>query len=130
MDDNKDAMSKAIDKLKPVITQLSFGSVMGYCSGYATKKIGKAAAFAVGVGFICMQGLVSTGYLNINWGKVKDDAIKSVDTVSTLTFLTVLYLGNTLLIGSVHFSKKLSLVCTNDNIYNYRMAMELLEPTT
>lgn len=84
-------MAKAIDTLKPILTKLTFGSLMGYCSGYATKRIGKAAAFAVGVSFMVMQGLVSTGYINIDWGKVKDDAIKSVDTVSSLLIFDCMY---------------------------------------
>jgi uncharacterized membrane protein (Fun14 family) len=82
MVENKDPVSSAIDKLKPVLAKLGFGSIMGYCSGYATKKVGKMAAFAVGVGFIFFQGLVSTGYITIDWNKVKDDAVKKVDTVS------------------------------------------------
>ena len=91
MVENKDPMAKAIDTLKPILTKLTFGSLMGYCSGYATKRIGKAAAFAVGVSFMVMQGLVSTGYINIDWGKVKDDAIKSVDTVSSLLIFDCMY---------------------------------------
>mmetsp|Transcript_48184 Transcript_48184/g.73356 ORF Transcript_48184/g.73356 Transcript_48184/m.73356 type:complete len:124 (-) Transcript_48184:79-450(-) len=80
MVENKDPMETAIDKLKPIISQLGFGSVMGYCSGMAMKKIGKAVAFAVGVGFIAVQTAVSAGYIDVDWGKVKDDSMKKLDT--------------------------------------------------
>ena len=35
--------------------QLSLGSVCGFCSGYALKKVGKTAAFIFGIGFISLQ---------------------------------------------------------------------------
>ena len=79
-----DAMTSAIDRAKPILAKLSFGSVVGYCSGMAVKKFGKVAATAIGAIFICLQTCASYGYLSINWGKVKDDAIKKVDTVSTV----------------------------------------------
>jgi uncharacterized membrane protein (Fun14 family) len=83
MVENKDPMETAIDKLKPIISQLGFGSVMGYCSGLAMKKIGKAVAFAVGIGFIAVQTAVSGGYIDVDWGKVKDDSLGKLDTVRT-----------------------------------------------
>ena len=84
----QDPVETAIDKLKPVLSQLGFGSVMGYCSGMALKKIGKAVAFAVGVGFICIQGAVSTGYIDVDWNKVKKDSLSKLDTVRSLTCVT------------------------------------------
>ena len=84
MVENKpDPVEQALEKLKPLLSGLSFGSVMGYCSGYAFKKVGKAVAFVVGVGFIGLQAVVSTGYIDVNWGKMKEDALKKVDAVST-----------------------------------------------
>jgi len=35
--------------------QLTLGSVCGFCSGYALKKVGKTAAFIFGIGFISLQ---------------------------------------------------------------------------
>mmetsp|Transcript_27977 Transcript_27977/g.41321 ORF Transcript_27977/g.41321 Transcript_27977/m.41321 type:complete len:124 (+) Transcript_27977:76-447(+) len=80
MVEDKDPVESAIDKLKPVLSKLSFGAVAGYTSGYATKKIGKAAAFVAGVGFIIFQSLAVAGYIDIDWLKIKDDAVKSIDT--------------------------------------------------
>jgi len=77
-----DAVEAAIEKLKPILSKLSFGAIMGYTSGYATKKVGKVAAFVVGAGFIFLQSLAVAGYIEIDWMKIKDSAIKKCDTVS------------------------------------------------
>lgn len=85
MVENKpDHVETALDKLKPMLQELSFGGLMGYCSGLAMKKIGKAVAFVVGVGFVGLQGAVYGGYLDVDWMKIKDDALKPLDTVSIL----------------------------------------------
>jgi hypothetical protein len=55
---------------------------MGYCSAMAMKKIGKAAAFIVGVGFFGVQVAAHLKYIDVDWNKVKDDALKPFDTVS------------------------------------------------
>ena len=89
--DDSDPVSKAIDKLKPILSKLTFGSFVGYCSAYATKTAGKAAALAIGFGFIFFQGLVYAGYIDIDWGKVQSDAIKTVDTVSFVGDLSMSY---------------------------------------
>jgi uncharacterized membrane protein (Fun14 family) len=75
-----DPMTIAIDKAKPIIAKISFGSIMGFCSGYALKQAGRVAAVVLGAGFIAVQTCVSYGYIHVNWDKVKDDAIKKVDT--------------------------------------------------
>merc|ERR1711935_488510 len=77
---DSDPTSSAIDLAKPVLAKMSFGSIMGFCSGYAMKKVGKAAAVVLGCGFVAVQTCVSYGYLNVDWKKVKDDAVKKVDT--------------------------------------------------
>lgn len=82
VENKNDVVETALDKLKPVIAKLGFGSICGYTSGYATKKIGKGVAFVAGCGFIFLQVLAVSGYIEIDWMKVKDDAKKRVDTVS------------------------------------------------
>jgi len=77
---SSDAMTIAIDKAKPIIAKVSFGSLMGFCSGYALKQVGKIAAVVLGAGFIAVQTAVSYGYIQVNWDRVKGDAIKKVDT--------------------------------------------------
>ena len=81
MVENNDPVETTIDKLKPMISQISFGSFVGYCSGTALKRIGKVIAFAIGVSFIGLQSAVSAGYIDVNWEKVQEDAIKPIDTV-------------------------------------------------
>lgn len=82
VENKEDPTSKALDQLKPYVTQLSFGSVMGFCSGYALKKIGKAAAVVVGCGFVALQTCVSFGYLKVDWARLSEDAQKKLDKVS------------------------------------------------
>jgi uncharacterized membrane protein (Fun14 family) len=61
---------------------------MGYTSGYAAKKIGKAAAFAVGLGFIILQSfrLLRIPLKLIRMKELRIQAIQTVDTVR-LSFL-------------------------------------------
>lgn len=52
---------------KEIGTQLTFGAAAGFCSGYALKKVGKAAAFTFGAAFIAVQvlryyGVIGDGY--------------------------------------------------------------------
>ncbi len=78
-----DAVERALDALKPVVTKLSLGGVMGYCSGMALKKVGKAMAFVVGLGFVAVQSAAYAGYIQVHWGKIADDSIvKRLDSVS------------------------------------------------
>uniref|UniRef100_A0A7R9ZDX5 EF-hand domain-containing protein n=1 Tax=Pseudictyota dubia TaxID=2749911 RepID=A0A7R9ZDX5_9STRA len=66
--------------MKPAMGKLTFGTLVGYCSGVAAKKVGKAVAAAIGFGFIALQGIAYAGYIDIDWKKVKDDAVKKIDT--------------------------------------------------
>ena len=81
MTEKKDMVEQILDKANPLLANLSFGAIMGYSSGYALKKVGKALAFIIGIGFISLQTAISYGYIEgINWTKVRDDAAKQMDT--------------------------------------------------
>ncbi|CAB9529868.1 FUN14 family [Seminavis robusta] len=80
MTEKKDPVENAIELAKPLLAQLSFGAAMGYCSGMAMKKVGKAVAFGVGVIFIGLQAAASTGYIAVDWAKISDDTMKKLDT--------------------------------------------------
>jgi len=54
---------------------------MGYCSGMAFRRVGKAVGVVVGVGFIGLQSAKSMGYIDVDWNKIRDDAIKPLDKV-------------------------------------------------
>ena len=69
----------------PVLQQVSFGGVLGYCSGYALKQLGKATAFVVGIGFLGLQTAQHYGYIEVDWVKVRDDALKPLDTVRRIS---------------------------------------------
>lgn len=79
MTEKKDYVEQAIEKAKPFLQKLGFGSVMGYCSGLAMKKVGKALAVTIGVGFIALQTVVSLGYIEVDWNKLRLDFVKKVD---------------------------------------------------
>ena len=51
---------------------MSFGSLAGFCSGYALKGIGRAGAFTVGCLFMGLTGLQRAGYIEVNWNKVAE----------------------------------------------------------
>ena len=79
---NDDPINQLIDKAKPHLSTITFGGVVGYCSGAAAKQIGKAVAVMAGLIFIVVQSAVYTGYVAVDWEKVKDDALAKVGTVS------------------------------------------------
>jgi uncharacterized membrane protein (Fun14 family) len=79
MTENKDIIERAIDQAKPILSNLSFGAIMGYCSGSAMKKVGKALAVVIGVGFIGLQTAVSAGYIEVDWAKISGGLLTKMD---------------------------------------------------
>ena len=80
MGEEKDKIEELIEASKPVLAKIGFGSIMGYCSGMALQKVGKAVAFVVGMGFIALQSAASMGYIQIDWKKVQLSIKTNVDT--------------------------------------------------
>jgi uncharacterized membrane protein (Fun14 family) len=80
MTEKKDLVEEAIEKAKPILQKLGFGAIMGYCSGIAMHKVGKVLAVTIGVGFIGIQTIVSFGWIEVDWVKLKIDFIQKVDT--------------------------------------------------
>mmetsp|Transcript_3244 Transcript_3244/g.3602 ORF Transcript_3244/g.3602 Transcript_3244/m.3602 type:complete len:122 (-) Transcript_3244:375-740(-) len=76
---NKDD-DMTLEKAKPILAKLSFGSIVGYCSAAAAKTVGKAAAVLAGLSFIVVQSAVYSGYVEVDWEKIQGDAIKKIDT--------------------------------------------------
>jgi len=52
---------------------------MGYCSGFALKKVGKVAALVCGAGFMALQGLSYAGYINIDHSKLQKEVEGMMD---------------------------------------------------
>lgn len=59
-----------------------FELAMGYFSGMAFRRVGRAVGVVIGLGFMGLQTAKSMGYIDVDWTKIKDDAIKPLDTVS------------------------------------------------
>ncbi|ORX60593.1 hypothetical protein DM01DRAFT_1281911 [Hesseltinella vesiculosa] len=51
--------------------ELSFGMVLGLCTGYLIKKVGKLFALMVGVGFVFLQYLSFNGFITVNWDRME-----------------------------------------------------------
>ncbi|KAF9177359.1 hypothetical protein BGZ51_008861 [Haplosporangium sp. Z 767] len=47
--------------------ELSFGTAMGVCSGFLFKKLGKMFLLVAGLGFVSLQMLANSGYIQVNW---------------------------------------------------------------
>ncbi|CAI5732448.1 unnamed protein product [Hyaloperonospora brassicae] len=74
-----DSVDKKIDAVLGNCGELTLAGSLGFCSGYALKLVGKAAALAVGLVFIVGQVAAYNGYIDIKWGKLQKDAIDRVD---------------------------------------------------
>ena len=72
---------KILEKARPIAANVTFGGLMGFCSGFALKKTGKAIAYLVGITFVALQIAVAYGYINVNWAKIEDDTMKKLDQV-------------------------------------------------
>ena len=54
--------------------QLGFGGVAGMMVGYASKKVTKLVALALGLLFITVQGLVYLKFVSVDWNAVQQTA--------------------------------------------------------
>mmetsp|Transcript_8509 Transcript_8509/g.15380 ORF Transcript_8509/g.15380 Transcript_8509/m.15380 type:complete len:136 (-) Transcript_8509:346-753(-) len=64
---------------KPLLSKLTFSSFMGYCSAFTAKKIGKGMMFIAGLGFMTLQGLAYTGWVDVNWKEVEKSVVNKID---------------------------------------------------
>jgi len=58
---------------------VSFGTVMGFCTGYALKQAGKAAAVTGGAFFMGLTAAEKAGFVTVHWEKVKETTMKQLD---------------------------------------------------
>lgn len=72
-------MSVTPGKGAPWQAVLGAGGVLGVSSGYAAKKIGKAALFATGVAVLFLQFLASRGVISVDWTRVGDKVTEQLD---------------------------------------------------
>jgi FUN14 domain-containing protein 1 len=79
MTEKKDVVETAIEKAKPILMNVSFGGIMGYCSGVALHKIGKSIAVIIGGGFVALQLAASLGYIDVKWENIQKSASEKID---------------------------------------------------
>lgn len=60
-------------------SQVGFGFVMGYSSGFCLKKVSKVVAFVAGGSFILLQSLSYSRYIDVNYKALQKDAEKIMD---------------------------------------------------
>lgn len=68
-----------VEQVTSRLGDISVGTGLGFCSGYALKQVGKAAAVTVGALFVLVQVASAKGYIDVNWKKVEKDVITAVD---------------------------------------------------
>eukprot|EP00931_Biecheleriopsis_adriatica_P113530 TRINITY_DN88596_c0_g1_i1.p1 TRINITY_DN88596_c0_g1~~TRINITY_DN88596_c0_g1_i1.p1 ORF type:complete len:194 (+),score=47.50 TRINITY_DN88596_c0_g1_i1:75-584(+) len=73
-------LPSSMEELVPLGESISVGGLSGFCSGFALKKVGKAAAVIFGGIFALQQALAYNGYVTVNWEKVEKDMSKLLDT--------------------------------------------------
>src|SRR5690606_35894123 len=59
--------------------ELSFGTAMGFCSGYLCKKLGKVMILVTGVAFVSLQLLANSGYITVHWLKFEEKFKEQLD---------------------------------------------------
>ncbi|KAJ8656019.1 hypothetical protein O0I10_008241 [Lichtheimia ornata] len=59
--------------------ELSFGAVLGVCTGYLIKKVGKLFALAIGAGFIFLQYMSFKGYITVHWDRLEGGYQRRLD---------------------------------------------------
>ncbi|XP_037959501.1 FUN14 domain-containing protein 1A isoform X2 [Teleopsis dalmanni] len=64
-------------------SQILIGATTGWVTGFATMKVGKFAAFAIGGGIILLEVAHQEGYIQIDWSKVTKKIDNVTDKVET-----------------------------------------------
>ncbi len=62
-----------------VPTEISYGFVCGFSSGFALKKIGKVASIVFGLGFVTLQTLSYSGYVQVDHSVLQKNVEKAMD---------------------------------------------------
>ena len=62
-----------------VPTDISYGFVCGFSSGFAFKKVGKVASVVFGLGFATLQTLSYAGYIDVDHTQLQKDVEKVMD---------------------------------------------------
>ncbi|WP_425146882.1 FUN14 domain-containing protein [Deinococcus sp.] len=60
-----------LNALLPLLPDLSLGAILGFCAGYAIKRLGRMTALLVGLLFLAVQIMAWQGLLTLHWDKVQ-----------------------------------------------------------
>eukprot|EP00980_Cylindrotheca_fusiformis_P028097 scaffold22580_cov210-Cylindrotheca_fusiformis.AAC.4 len=78
--ESPDAVAEFLSRSKVAAPAVGFGGMLGYCSGLAFRKVGKAAGVVIGLGFMGVQTAAANGYIKVDWDKVREETfIKPLD---------------------------------------------------
>ncbi|KAL3810738.1 hypothetical protein ACHAXA_003348 [Cyclostephanos tholiformis] len=61
------------------MTNVSYGFVVGYVSGYALRKIGRISAAVLGTSFLAMQALAYAGYVDVRHDRLREVVERYLD---------------------------------------------------
>ncbi|WP_424951587.1 FUN14 domain-containing protein [Deinococcus sp.] len=53
------------------LPDLSVGAILGFCAGYAIKRLGKMTVLIVGLLFVALQIMAWQGLLTIHWPRIQ-----------------------------------------------------------
>lgn len=67
-------MTSLPDLITPVLPDLSVGGLLGFCAGFAVKKVGRMLVFVVGAIVLVVQLLVWQGFVTVDWARVQQSA--------------------------------------------------------
>lgn len=60
-----------LGSLLPLLPGLSLGAILGFCAGYAIKRLGKMTALIAGLLFLALQIMAWQGLLTVHWGRIQ-----------------------------------------------------------
>lgn len=72
-------MEKSPSEWMELGESFTMGTCLGFCSGYALKKVGRAAAVAVGGLVVIFQSAARQGYVEVKWDAIERDFNNAVD---------------------------------------------------
>ncbi|KAI9364907.1 FUN14 family-domain-containing protein [Zopfochytrium polystomum] len=61
------------------VTEIGMATILGGCSGFATKKIAKAGGLLIGVAFVSLQALSHANIIKVNWPRVEELIVGKLD---------------------------------------------------
>ena len=94
-----------VETIGPLVAQLALGGILGFCAGFAIKKIGKVVAILIGVLFVLLQVLAYYEVVVINWAPIAGwwDVVRAQQTVQDFSSVvrSVLFANVPAVVGAV-----------------------------